>query len=102
MGPKYLALFFLVLVLTTSAFAVHLWVRFEGVRLAYATSKARDERASLLLERRELRLELASLKAPARIEAEAREKLGMEVPEHARIIPVGKTPTSLVASGGAR
>jgi cell division protein FtsL len=102
LGFGYLALFLLVLVVVTGSFATHLWVRFEGVRLGYATSKARDERARLLLERRELRLELASLKGPARVEEEAREKLGMEVPEHARIIPMGKTPTSLVASGGAR
>lgn len=102
LGRGYLAVFFLVLMMISGAFATHLWVRFEGVRLGYATSLARDERAKLLLERRELRLELASLKAPARVEAEARDKLGMEVPEHARIIPVGKASNQLVASGGAR
>jgi cell division protein FtsL len=54
-----------------------------------------------LLERRELRLELASLKSPERIEIEARERLGMEIPDHRRIVPVGKKRKVVSVSGGA-
>jgi len=86
-----------------AAFIYHLHVRFEGVRLGYETSQARAERAQLLVERRELRLELASLKSLDRIEAEARQRLDMEIPDHKRIIPVRSPKRKTVAtSGGAR
>ncbi len=98
----YLFAMLLVIVVVTASFVFHLHVRFEGVRLGYETSKARAERSQLLVERRELRLELASLKAPERVELEAREKLSMEVPDHGQIVVIGKRPKEVLASGGAR
>jgi cell division protein FtsL len=92
----------LVVCIAAAAFAYHLHVRFEGVWLGYETSRARAEHARLLVERRELRLELASLKSPGEVETEARERLGMEVPDHRRIIPIGKTLKPVLASGHAR
>ena len=100
-GAGYLVLVCLVVVLVAAAFVLHLHVRFEGVRLGYETNRARAHRTRLLLERRELRLELASLKAPDRVEAEARERLGMEVPDHRRIVPIGGAGKIVRASGGA-
>lgn len=97
----YLILFLLVTAATVGAFVWHLNVRYEGIRLGYETSRARAERARLLVERRELRLELASLKAPERIEALAREKLDMEMPKHDRIVTVGTKRRAVLASGGA-
>jgi cell division protein FtsL len=99
---SFLAFSLLVIVISCSAFVYHLHVRFEGVRLGYDTSQARAERARLLVERRELRLELASLKSPGEVETEAREKLGMDTPDHRRIIPIGKTRKPVLASGRAR
>ncbi|MCP4604053.1 MAG: cell division protein FtsL [Proteobacteria bacterium] len=99
---SYLVVICMVVVIVAGAFIFHLHVRFEGVKLGYEMSQSRAERARLLVERRELRLELASLKAPQRVESEAREKLGMEMPDHNRIIPVGKKRQSVLASGGAR
>ena len=99
---SYLILLLLVVAMVTGAFVYHLHVRFQGVWLGYETSRARAERARLLVERRELRLELASLKAPARVEAEAREKLGMEMPDHKSIVPIGKKLTPIMASGRVR
>jgi cell division protein FtsL len=99
---SYLLGILLIVVTVAGSFIFHLHVRFEGVHYGYKTSQARAERARLLVERRELRLELASLKAPQRVEAEAREKLGMEVPNHRRIIPIGKKKKHILASGGAR
>ena len=101
LGAGYLLLLTLVIVLVTAAFLVHLYIRFEGVRLGYETNRARAARTRLLLERRELRLELASLKSPARVETEARERLGMEIPDHRRIVPVGRKRKSISVSGGA-
>ena len=101
-SASYLVVFLLVVMAVAGAFVFHLHVRFQGVWLGYETSRARAERARLLIERRELRLELASLKSPARIETEAREKLGMEMPDHDRIIPIGKKLTPILASGRVR
>jgi cell division protein FtsL len=101
LGAGYLLLLTLVIVLVTAAFLAHLYIRFEGVRLGYETNRARAARTRLLLERRELRLELASLKSPARVETEARERLGMEIPDHRRIVPVGRKRKSITVSGGA-
>lgn len=101
LGAGYLLLLTLVLALVTGAFLAHLYIRFEGVRLGYETNRARAARTRLLLERRELRLELASLKSPGRVEAEARERLGMEIPDHRRIVSVGKKRKTISVSGGA-
>jgi cell division protein FtsL len=97
----YLLLLGLVTLVVCTAFLFHVYVRFEGVRLGYETSRARAARARLILERRELRLELASLKAPERVETEARERLGMEVPDHKRIVPISGRRRVRPASGGA-
>ncbi|MFO8071898.1 MAG: cell division protein FtsL [Polyangia bacterium] len=101
LGPAYLALLVLIVVAVTAAFLFHLHVRFEGVRLGYETSRARAVHTRLLLERRELRLELASLKSPERVEAEARERLDMQAPDHERIVPVEDDQRIVSASGGA-
>ncbi len=101
-SASYLAIICLVVAIVTAAFVFHLYVRFEAVRLGYEMSQSRSERARLLIERRELRLELASLKSPQRVETEAREKLGMEMPDHHRIISIGKKRRPVLASGGAR
>ncbi len=98
----YLLITCLVVAVVATAFVFHLHVRFEGVRLGYETSKIRAQRARLIVEQRELRLELASLKSPQRVESEAREKLGMEMPDHSRIISIGKKRRTVVVSGGAR
>ena len=82
-------------------FIYHLHVRFEGVRLGYEASQARRAQARLMLERRELRLELASLKEPGRIEDEARNRLGMEAPAFDRIVPLSGRRRTVSVSGGA-
>jgi cell division protein FtsL len=101
MSVLYVLMMTVVIVIVCGAFIFHLSVRFEGVRLGYETSKARSLQTRLLLEQRELRLELASLKAPERVEADAREKLGMEVPDHGRIVPIDRKRKVVSVSGGA-
>lgn len=98
----FLFVFVVLCILVTSGLIYHLNLRFEGVWLGYETSRARAERAQLVAERRELRLELSSLKAPERIETEAREKLGMEMPAMDQIVPMEKKMTPVLASGRAR
>ena len=101
-SAAYLVLFVLLAFSVTVGLIYHLHLRFEGVWLGYETSRARAERAQLTAEQRELRLELSSLKSPERVEAEAREKLGMEMPELDQIVPMEKRATPVLASGRAR
>jgi cell division protein FtsL len=98
----YLVVMLFVIAVVTGAFVYHLHVRFEGVWLGYETSRARAEKARLLVERRELRLEMASLKSPDRVELEATEKLGMHMPDHDQIVPIGKQRKQVLASGRPR
>ncbi|NLN62344.1 MAG: hypothetical protein GX146_05640 [Myxococcales bacterium] len=79
----------------------HLYVRFEGIHSGYETGKERRVQAQLLLERRELRLEMASLKEQRRIEAEARQRLGMEVAPVERIVSTQQKRKAVAVSGGA-
>ena len=101
LSAGYLALLCLIVFAVAAAFVFHLHVRFDGIELGYATSAARARQSRLLLERQELRLELASLKSPTRVEADARERLGMEVPGHDRIIVIGEARRVVSVSGGA-
>ena len=101
-SASYLFLFVLLCVAATGGLIYHLHLRFEGVRLGYETSRVRAERAQLVAEKRELSLELSSLKSPERIEVEAREKLGMEMPELDQIVPMEKRVSPVLASGRAR
>lgn len=100
-GVGYLVLLALVVTLVAGAFIFHLHIRFEGARLSHEGTAARSVKEQLLRERDKLQLELASLKAPHRVEAEARERLGMAVPDHRRIIPVAKRAARVPVSGGA-
>ena len=89
--------------LTLFAIGLHLHVRFEVVRLGYATSQAKARLNSLKLKDRALRLELATLTSPARIERDARERLGMDVADYSRIVFVSQGRTgSPIASGKVR
>jgi len=76
----------LAVTLAVVAFVMHLHVRFEIIQTGYGLSTAQGEQRRLRLSQRELRLELATLKEPGRIEQQAREVIGMERPDHDRII----------------
>jgi cell division protein FtsL len=59
----------------------HVWLRLQVTRLAYDLSATREVISRLRQEERELTLEVATLEAPARVEAEALVRLGMMRPE---------------------
>jgi cell division protein FtsL len=75
--------------LAVAAFVTHLHVRFDIIQAGYSLSQAQAEQRQLRLAQRELRLELATIKEPGRIERQARELLGMDRPNHDRIIRLG-------------
>jgi cell division protein FtsL len=100
-GIIHLLFICLSLAIAAAGALYHLHVRFEGVRLGYEASEQRKIQTKLMLQRRELRLELASMKELGRIEDEAREKLGMETPKAEDFVHVNKTKKVVTVSGGA-
>jgi len=59
---------------------VHTWIRLRALDLGYAIAEESRRLDDLVKVERRLRVEVAFLKAPARIELEA-QRLGMRVPD---------------------
>jgi cell division protein FtsL len=62
------------------------WLQLQVTRLGYELSDARRVQLRLEHERRELEVELATLRAPGRIDALARERLGMTPPRPGQVV----------------
>ena len=75
---------------TTGIF--HAWQRVEGIRLGYRLGEVTSEHRSLLRSNEHLRLELATLKAPSRIEKLARESFGMAPPRPGQVMVIRMGP----------
>ena len=65
---------------------LHVTSRVLVVDMGYRLSKAQSEGSSLTRENDRLKLELATLKAPARLEKLAREQLGMVMPPGSAVV----------------
>jgi cell division protein FtsL len=77
-----------VLVLLTLVSLFHVWSRVRVMELNYQITDADRAIREAKQEAGRLRLEVASLKTPARIESLAREELGMTLPADQQVIPV--------------
>ena len=69
-----------------TAVLVHVWLRLQVVRMGYVLSTASKLQARLEQENRELKIELAILTSPDRLEALARQRLGLTAPEKGQVI----------------
>lgn len=76
---------FLGLVLIAAVLA-HVWLRLQVVRMGYVLSTTSKLQARLEQENRELKVELATLTSPDRLEALARQRLGLTAPEKDQVI----------------
>jgi cell division protein FtsL len=65
---------------------LHVTSRVFVVDMGYRLSKAQSEASTLTRENDRLKLELATLKAPARLEKLAREQLGMMMPPGSSVV----------------
>ncbi|WP_375767069.1 cell division protein FtsL [Archangium gephyra] len=86
---------------------IHVTSRVLVVDMGYRLSKAEAEERALIRENDRLKLELATLKNPARLEKLAREKLGMSMPAGSLVIALpaelpGKKRTARVEARDAR
>jgi cell division protein FtsL len=65
---------------------VHVWLRLQVVHMGYVLSTTTKLQSRLEQENRELKLELATLTSPKRLEATARKRLGLVPPEKGQVI----------------
>jgi cell division protein FtsL len=64
----------------------HVWLRLQVVHLGYVLSTTSKLQNQLEQEQRELKVELATLTSPDRLEAMARKRLGLAAPEKGQVI----------------
>lgn len=64
----------------------HVWLRLQVVQMGYALSTTSKLQNRLEQEQRELKVELATLMSPDRLEAMARKRLGLTQPEKGQVI----------------
>lgn len=65
---------------------LHVWLRLQVVRLGYVLSTKSKLHSQLEQESRELKVELATLISPERLETMARSRLGMAEPEKGQVV----------------
>lgn len=64
----------------------HVWLRLQVVQMGYVLSTTSKLQNQLEQEQRELKVELATLMSPDRLEAMARRRLGLAPPEKGQVI----------------
>lgn len=65
---------------------IHVWLRLQVVRFGYVLSTTSKLQTRLEQENRELKLELAKMTSPDRLEALARQRLGLVTPEKGQVV----------------
>src|SRR5215467_2204121 len=65
---------------------LHVWLRLQVVQMGYVLSTTSKLQSQLEQESRELKVELATLTSPDRVEAMARKRLGLTSPEKGQVI----------------
>lgn len=65
---------------------LHVWLRLQVVHMGYVLSATSKLRGQLEQENRELKVELATLTSPDRLEAMARKRLGLASPEKGQVV----------------
>ncbi|HEY5543014.1 MAG TPA: cell division protein FtsL [Candidatus Binatia bacterium] len=80
---------FLIAILTAGLVAlvlIHVWLRLQVVHTGYVLSTTSKLQSRLEQENRELKIELATLTSPERLELLARQRLGLRTPEKGQVI----------------
>jgi cell division protein FtsL len=84
---------------------LYAWQHFETIQLRYELESLRSERAQARELNQELKLEMAGLRAPERIDMIARRQLGLTAPVPGQVTPMDLPPNAVVAeartAGGA-
>lgn len=65
---------------------LHVWLRLQVVHMGYVLSTTSKLQSRLEQENRELKIELATMTSPDRLESLARRRLGLRQPEKGQVI----------------
>jgi cell division protein FtsL len=65
---------------------LHVWLRLQVVHMGYVLSTTSKLQSRLEQENRELKIELATMTSPDRLESLARRRLGLKQPEKGQVI----------------
>lgn len=65
---------------------LHVWLRLQVVHMGYILSTTSKLQSQLEQENRELKVELATLSSPRRLEEMARVRLGLREPEKGQVV----------------
>lgn len=76
---------------------LYAWQHFQTIQLRYQLEELRAERAQAAELNQQLKLEVASLRSPMRIDVIARNRLGLTVPTAAQVAPVQAPADGVVA-----
>jgi cell division protein FtsL len=82
---KFSTVIIVSLVLMTTAL-IYVWSHLNSTKLNYLIAEEISIRDNLIEENKRLKVEYATLRSPQRIEAIARDKLGMHYPEREQVI----------------
>ena len=75
---------------------LYAWQHFQTIQLRYELESLRGERAQTTELNQELKLEIAGLRAPGRIDAIARRDLGLTAPVPGQVAPMDSLPPNAV------
>ena len=73
------------------------WQHFERIQIRYQIEQLDSERAQATELNQQLHLEVATLRSPMRVDAIARNQLGLTVPVPGQVAPVDDTNDGVVA-----
>jgi len=76
----------LALLVLVAVALVYVWSHLHNTQLKYRIAEEMTVRENLLEENRRLKVEIATLKSPQRIESIAREKLKLQYPEREQVV----------------
>lgn len=78
-------------------FMLYAWQHFQGIQLRYELEQLRQDRAHAAEINQELKIQMAELRAPMRIDALARQRLGLTVPLPGQVAPSQAPPDAVLA-----
>ena len=76
---------------------LYAWQHFETIQLRYKLESLRSERAQATELNQQLKLEIAGLRAPERIDVIARRQLGLTAPMPGQVAPMELPPNAVMA-----
>lgn len=87
-NPGFLFSTIIVITIIVMVVLFYLWSRLLTVNIGYEISRAEKEGKELIRENEMLKLDIATLKAPARIEGIAKNELGLIYPSQRQVIRI--------------